>query len=137
MLVTHAAARSTTLRPAVVLDAPGPMLAQLASRLPIGALWQHLPPSTVLDGELVVADQHGQPDFGALQSRLTMNAPRISDAALNCSAVLVVFDILELGGETLVDCPLEARRRRLEHLLDGLHPCLQLVLETADPKLGN
>jgi ATP-dependent DNA ligase len=171
--------RLITLRPAVVLDAPDPMLAQLASRLPSGAhlryepkldgfrgllehaldgrqrltsrnrkdltRWfpevaragEYLPAATVLDGELVVADEHGQPDFGALQARLTMTPDRISDAALNCPAVLVVFDVLQLGGNNLVDCPLVERRQRLEDVVVGLHPCLQLVLQTADPNLAN
>lgn len=58
---------------------------------------EHLPSATVLDGELVVANEHGQPDFGALQARLTMTCERISDAVLNCPAVLVVFDVTRTG----------------------------------------
>src|SRR5579859_7779736 len=147
--------RVTTLRLAVALDAPEPMLAQLASRLPTGAPWryepkldgfrgllehavdgrqrltsrnrkdltrwfpevaragEYLPAATVLDGELVVADEHGQPDFGALQARLTMTPERIADAAVGCPAVLIVFDALQLGGNSLVDSPLDERRRQL------------------------
>src|SRR5579859_6382905 len=124
------------------------MLAQLASRLPSGALWRYepkldgfrgllehaadgelritsrnrqdltrwfpgiaraggyLPAATVLDGELVVVDENGQPNFGALQARLTMTPERIADAVVGCPAVPVVFDVLQLGGNSLVDCPL-------------------------------
>jgi hypothetical protein len=32
---------------------------------------------------------------------------------------------------------LEERRRQLAVLVDGLHPCLQLVMQTADPNLAN
>jgi len=31
-----------------------------------------LPPNTLVDGEIVLADQHGAIDFGALQTRLTI-----------------------------------------------------------------
>src|SRR5579859_371863 len=171
--------RVTTLRLAVALDAPEPMLAQLASRLPTGTPWRYepkldgfrgllehaingrlrltsrnrkdltrwfpeiaragacLPAATVLDGELVVVDEHGQPNFGALQARLTMTPERIADAAAGCPAVLVVFDVLQLGGNSLVDYPLVERRQQLEDVVGGLHPCLQLVLQTADLNLAN
>ncbi len=98
--------RVTTLRRAVVLDAPEPMLAQPASRLPLGAHWRYepkldgfrgllehavdgrlrltsrnridltrwfpeiaragecLPAATTLDGEVVVANERGEPNFG-------------------------------------------------------------------------
>src|SRR5579859_4334405 len=170
--------RVTTLRVAVALDAPEPMLAQLASRLPSGALWRYepkldgfrgllehaadgelritsrnrqdltrwfpgiaraggyLPAATVLDGELVVVDEHGRPNFGALQARLTMTPERIADAVVGCPAILIVFDVLQLGGNSLVDCPLDERRRQLEDVLVGLHPCLQLVLANRRPGPG-
>jgi len=45
--------------------------------------------------------------------------------------------VLELGGNSLVDCRLDERRQQLEDVIDGLHPCLQLVLQTADLGLAN
>ena len=48
----------------------------------------------------------------------------------------MAFDVLELAGSELVEQPLTERRRRLEGLLDGLHRCLQLVLQTADVELA-
>jgi ATP-dependent DNA ligase len=39
------------------------MLSQLASRVPAGKC---LPRSTVLDGEIVIADDEGRAEFGAL-----------------------------------------------------------------------
>lgn len=32
----------------------------------------NFPPETLMDGEIVIADQHGAIDFGALQTRLTL-----------------------------------------------------------------
>jgi hypothetical protein len=95
-----------------------------------------LPPSTVLDGEIVIADEHGQADFGALQSRLGVRSRRSWQAAVKCPAILLVFDVLERAGADLVNLPLSERRRNLEELLEGLHPCLQLILQTSDPLLA-
>jgi ATP-dependent DNA ligase len=92
-----------------------------------------LPPGTIVDGELVVADATARSDFGALQARLTMNTNRLRDAAGARPAVLVAFDVLQLDGRCIVEQPLQARRRQLQELIEGLaQPCLQLVLQTAD-----
>ena len=50
--------------------------------------------------------------------------------------MLVVFDLLECVGAPLEMQPLGARRAALERLLDGLHPALQLVEQTADLDLA-
>jgi ATP-dependent DNA ligase len=68
-----------------------------------------LPPSTVLDGEIVIADEHGQADFGALQSRLGVRSRRSWQAAVKCPPILLVFDVLERAGADLVNLPLRLR----------------------------
>jgi ATP-dependent DNA ligase len=98
---------------------------------------QTLPPTTLVDGEIVIADDTGCADFGALQTRLTMARTHLARTAPTRPAVLVVFDLLEVDGRNLMDEPLTSRRRQLEHLLDGRgHPCLQLMEQTADLALA-
>jgi len=92
-----------------------------------------LPRSTVLDGEIVVADSEGRADFGALQRRLGVASRRSSQTAANCPAILLVFDMLGCAGTNLKQLPLVERRHRLEDVLHDLHPCLQLILQTSDP----
>jgi ATP-dependent DNA ligase len=90
----------------------------------------------LIDGEIVISDDDGRADFGALQARLTVARSHMERAASERSAMLIVFDVLELGGCSRVDEPLRERRRRLERLLDGLHPCLQLIEQTSDIALA-
>jgi len=96
-----------------------------------------LPRSTVLDGEIVIADDEGRADFGALQRRLGVASRRSSQTAANCPAILLVFDMLESAGTNLMQLPLIERRHRLVDVLHDLHPCLQLILQTSDPDLAS
>jgi ATP-dependent DNA ligase len=91
-----------------------------------------LPPNTLIDGELVIADDGGQADFGALQHRLTLARKFIADVLQDRPAILLVFDVLEFAGEEFASRPLADRRHALERFLDSLHPCLQLVAHTTD-----
>src|SRR5713101_7481140 len=96
-----------------------------------------LPPCTLIDGELVIADDDGYADFSALQARLTEARAHVSRIARERAAVLVVFDVLDVAGRGLMDEPLLSRRRELECLLaDAAHPCLQLIEQTADVNLA-
>jgi ATP-dependent DNA ligase len=90
-------------------------------------------PDTLVDGEIVIADDQGQSDFAALQERLSTARRAAATAARATAAVLLVFDVLRLGGSDLRDAPLRERRQLLKRLAPGLHPCLQLVEQTADP----
>jgi bifunctional non-homologous end joining protein LigD len=68
-------------------------------------------PDAVLDGELVVPDVRGRSDFEELRRRNLLQRPRmIAEAAALRPAVFVVFDVLELGGNDVRDCPLLERR---------------------------
>jgi ATP-dependent DNA ligase len=91
-----------------------------------------LPSNTLVDGEIVIADDLGGSDFGALQARLGMARRDVSRVALQRPAVLLSFDLLTVAGEDLTSLPLRDRRHRLEDLVAGLHPCLQLMIQTDD-----
>ena len=71
----------------------------------------------ILDGE-VVALERGKPGhFQTLQARMHLKSPdEIASRAKSSPATLVAFDILQEDGESLLDLPWTARRRRLEQL---------------------
>jgi bifunctional non-homologous end joining protein LigD len=89
----------------------------------------------VVDGEVVALDAHGVPDFSLLQDRTGMKglatrrgerrsgpaaAPGSREAA---AGILVyhVFDLLHVDGRSLLDVPLEARKRLLRSLIREGH----------------
>src|SRR6266508_3279272 len=73
-----------------------------------------LPPGTLVDGEIVIADESGNPDFGALQHRLTLARKHVADAAAARPAVLVAFDLLQFAATDLTEHVLDYRRVKLE-----------------------
>jgi ATP-dependent DNA ligase len=89
-----------------------------------------LPEDTVLDGEIVIADDKGCADFGALQQRLVVGHRAASQVALGQPAVLLAFDVVRRGGTDLTSYPLRVRRTTLEALLAQNVPCLQLIAQT-------
>jgi ATP-dependent DNA ligase len=103
------------------LSASFPELARAGKALPL---------ETIVDGEIVIADEYGTADFGALQRRLGSGKRGASVAARERPAVLLAFDVLRLGGVDLAAEPMDARRQQLEKLLCDAHPCLQLVAQT-------
>ncbi|MGQ4511680.1 non-homologous end-joining DNA ligase [Streptomyces sp. DW26H14] len=78
----------------------------------------------VLDGEVVVLDESGRPDFGLLQRRMGVGDPRRAAALARTWPVrLVLFDIMRLDGRSLLRVPYEERRGLLAGLGlgDGPH----------------
>jgi bifunctional non-homologous end joining protein LigD len=69
--------------------------------------------SAVVDGEVIALDDHGEPDFALLQARIKGRAK----AAEATPFVYEVFDLLHLDGRSLLDEPLEERRRLLAGVL--------------------
>lgn len=65
--------------------------------------------SAVVDGEVIALDAHGEPDFALLQERIK----RRGSADGSPGFVYEVFDLLHLDGRSLIDDPLEERRRLL------------------------
>ena len=77
--------------------------------------------TAVLDGEIVVTDETGRPRFGLLQNRINLTrAADIQRAAATWPAQLMVFDILELNGRSLVREPYERRREILGTTIPGV-----------------
>ena len=67
----------------------------------------------VLDGEIVVPDERAF-SFDALLQRIHPAESRIKRLAQETPALVVVFDLLANGHDSLVDLPLRERRPRLE-----------------------
>jgi bifunctional non-homologous end joining protein LigD len=65
--------------------------------------------SAVVDGEVIALDDRGEPDFGLLQARIKGRGA----ASEPTPFVYEVFDLLHLDGRSLLDEPLEERRRLL------------------------
>ena len=70
----------------------------------------------MVDGELVIRDEKGEPIFDALQSRIHPADSRIGLLAKEIPADFVAFDLLADGDEVLLDKPLSERRERLRRL---------------------
>lgn len=102
----------------------------------LGQAARALPAGTVLDGEIVIADEDGTADFGALQDRLVQSPRQLARRSSSHVTVLVVFDLLALRGGDVLDLALSERRTELGSLLPGLHPCLQLIEQTANIEMA-
>ncbi|MFB8757347.1 non-homologous end-joining DNA ligase [Streptomyces nigra] len=88
--------------------------------LPLGEALAGRP--AVLDGEILALDDEGRADFQLLQSRMGLaHAPaKAARMAARTPVHLVLFDVMHLGGRSLLDLPYSRRRGRLEELgLDG------------------
>jgi bifunctional non-homologous end joining protein LigD len=92
----------------------------LAARYPELAFLAALPSGTVLDGELVVLQPGGRPDFGAIVGRENMAPARALVAAAQRPVHYVVFDLLYRGGENWMTRPFAERRAALAELLAAI-----------------
>jgi ATP-dependent DNA ligase len=90
----------------------------------------------VLDGELVLP-LGDVLSFAALQLRLHPAASRIERLARETPAQFMLFDALQIGGETLLESPLAERRAALERFMrNGSGPRLRLSPATGDRRLA-
>lgn len=80
----------------------------------VEAVLANTPPRCVLDGEVVVVGAGGDRlDFDALQQRIHPAASRVTLLSGQTPATLVVFDLLAIGDENLMEVPFTRRRARL------------------------
>ncbi len=81
----------------------------LLGRFPeLAELGRDLPSAAILDGEICALDALGRPSFSAMQTRGT--------SATRPPIVYFLFDALQIGGKSLIDCPYLERRERLLEL---------------------
>jgi ATP-dependent DNA ligase len=95
------------------------------------ALLARLPAGCVVDGEIVIATPSGL-DFDALQMRLHPAASRVTKLAQACPSSFVAFDLLAVGGESMIERSQHERRDHLERLLHGITPPVHLTPVTRD-----
>jgi bifunctional non-homologous end joining protein LigD len=69
--------------------------------------------SVIIDGEVIVQNEHGVSDFEALKSAIRWHPQ---------SLIFCAFDLLHLNGNDLRDRPLLERRAKLKELVPSAHP---------------
>jgi ATP-dependent DNA ligase len=85
----------------------------------------------VLDGEIVLFDSEGRPDFDALGQRIHPAVSRINMLAEETPTRFVAFDLLARDDEKLLDLPQAERRDALEQLIEAP---VDLCPATTDPE---
>jgi len=77
----------------------------------------------IIDGEIVVLNEKGIPDFQRLQNRFGVIEPKRIDAASKIHpTTFAAFDILHLDGKDLLGAPLEQRKENLHKIInEGPH----------------
>jgi DNA ligase D-like protein (predicted ligase) len=100
----------------------------------LGTLHQQVKePEVVLDGEIIVLAD-GKPNFYRLQSRMhTTAGPNIRASMRTSPVVYVVFDLLYLKGQSVMDRPLEMRQELLRSVVV---PSPHLIISTPIPESG-
>ena len=69
-----------------------------------------IPPGTVLDGELIVSDEKGKPDFEAVMSRFMSSKDRTP-------ITFIAFDVIQYKGERITNLPLLKRKEVLAEVV--------------------
>jgi ATP-dependent DNA ligase len=95
----------------------------------------YLPERCAVDGEVVIAGRHGL-DFEALTQRIHPAATRVATLARGTPASLVLWDLLCLDDDELLDSPFAERRARLEAALAGVEPPIHVSPATRDRALA-
>ncbi len=102
----------------------------------VAALQSQLPPRCVLDGEIVIATDHGL-DFEQLQLRLHPAASRVKLLSRQTPASIVFFDLLCVADRDLVGEPFEKRRAELESLLSAAAAPVHITPATHDRSVAH
>lgn len=90
-----------------------------------------LPERSIVDGEVVIATDHGL-DFDALQQRIHPAASRVLMLSEKTPASVVLFDFLGLDADDLRERPLVERRSALMRAVNS-SPTVGVTPQTADP----
>ncbi|HEU5267737.1 MAG TPA: ATP-dependent DNA ligase [Jatrophihabitans sp.] len=97
----------------------------------VDAIRAELPGRCVVDGEIVIATDHGL-DFDALQQRIHPADSRVRLLAESTPASFIAFDLLALGDDDLTQQPFRARRAALAEALSGVGPSVHVTPATTD-----
>jgi ATP-dependent DNA ligase len=84
----------------------------------VAAVRDELPQRCVIDGEIVIATEHGL-DFEALQQRIHPADSRVRMLAEKTPASFIAFDLLALGGDDYTRRPFSERRAALVDAVAG------------------
>src|SRR5437868_330792 len=98
-------------------------------------LRSQLPTRCVVDGEIVIATEHGL-DFDALQLRLHPAESRVRMLAKQTPSSIVLFDLLCDGTRDLREIPFEERRERLERVMSDAAAPVHITPSTRDRELA-
>src|SRR6201996_4918671 len=91
----------------------------------VAAVQAELPQRCVIDGEIVVATDHGL-DFESLQQRIHPADSRVRMLAEKTPASFIAFDLLALGDDDYTGRPFSERRAALVDALEGAGPSIHV-----------
>jgi len=97
----------------------------------VAAVLAELPQRCVVDGEIVIATDHGL-DFDALQLRLHPADSRVRMLAERTPASFIAFDLLALDDQDFTGRPFEERRAALVGALAGSGPRVHVTPATTE-----
>jgi DNA ligase D-like protein (predicted ligase)/DNA ligase D-like protein (predicted 3'-phosphoesterase) len=91
---------------------------------------KELAANVVLDGEIIII-RDGKIDFQSLIKRIQATSPRENEhLSHKFPAIYVVFDLLEKDGESLIDKPLQERKKILEeNVKEGKNVVISVFVE--------
>jgi ATP-dependent DNA ligase len=97
----------------------------------VAAVRAELPDRCVIDGEIVIATDHGL-DFEALQQRIHPANSRVRMLAEQTPASFIAFDLLALGDQDYTRQSFAERRATLVEALAGSGPSIHVTPATTD-----
>jgi len=97
----------------------------------VAAVQAELPQRCVIDGEIVIATDHGL-DFEALQQRIHPADSRVRMLAEKTPASFIAFDLLALGDDDYTQRPFSERRAALVDALGDSGPSFHVTPATTD-----
>lgn len=101
----------------------------------VAAVKAELPQRCVIDGEIVIATDHGL-DFEALQQRIHPADSRVRMLAEQTPASFIAFDLLALGDQDYTRRPFQERRAALVEALEGSGPSIHVTPATTDQSVA-
>lgn len=97
----------------------------------VAAAKVELPQRCVIDGEIIIATEHGL-DFEALQQRIHPADSRVQLLAQQTPASFIAFDLLALGDDDYTQRPFSERRAALVDALVDAGPSIHVTPATTD-----